>query len=98
MHNSKNLMLFLCLLFLMYCRNTNRHSKASYRPETILYDVCISQALYCLVDLLKISLLLSDHLAVEARCQNEENALWIEIFLLTSMHDRGYFNKSHMKN
>ena len=31
--------------------------------------------------------MLSDHLAVEARRQNEEIALWIEIFFSTSMHD-----------
>ena len=52
--------------------------------------------------------MLSDHLAVEARRQNEEITLWIEIFLetyrkktyhfckgqtLTSMHDRRAFQQ-----
>ena len=37
--------------------------------------------------------MLSDHLAVEARRQNEEIAIWIEIFLSISMHDGKVFQQ-----
>ena len=66
----------------MYCQNTNlpHYRIIDSSRDKSLRGVYISDIVFFR---LQISLLPSDYLAVETRCQNAETALWIEYFLGT---------------